>query len=187
MPPGEQCKITTFDLAFNYTVENEGGYSYHKDDRGGATRYGITRKNASLWRGRDVTAEEMRNFPIEEAKEIYRKLYWQELNCDLYNYPGVSVAIFDIGVVCGPPTSARLAQRVCASRGAPLRIDGIIGRSTIQEINSLSDSDFIRDFSALSIARFKGIIERNPSQGAFQRGWIARGERLLSLIGLERY
>lgn len=175
-------RLSPFERAFAYTHENEGDYSNHKSDRGGATRFGITRKTASLWRGRDVTDEEMKSFPLSEAKEIYEKLYWKTNNLDCVDHPATACAIFDIGVVCGTRSAARLAQRACNERGKELRVDGVLGRNSLAAINSLSHGEFIRAFADLAAARFRGIVERNPRQRVFERGWLRRADRLLSLI-----
>ena len=57
---------------YKYIFDVEGGYSNHKNDNGGATKYGIIEKEA---RKHGYTGD-MRDFPKEMAKDIYKKDYY---------------------------------------------------------------------------------------------------------------
>ena len=59
-----------FDRVIKLIERVEGGWSNHPDDRGGATKYGITAATASR-HGLNVST-----LTREQAREIYRKDYW---------------------------------------------------------------------------------------------------------------
>lgn len=167
-----------FETAFKYTLKNEGGFSNVTHDRGGATRFGITMSTASRWFKRPVSVKEMENFPLETAKEIYHAWYWLPLNLDAIDSPSVATCIYDVGVVSGVRTSAKLAQKAC---NAPLVIDGHFGPKTIATINSLDEQGFILSFEKVVTERFYAIVERTPSQKKFLRGWLRRAQRMHTL------
>ncbi len=173
---------TSFEQALDFTFSNEGGFSNDKNDHGGATRFGITRDDASRWRKRPVSVQEMREFPLEEAKAIYSAWYFKPLGCDGVEDTGVAVALFDIGVVCGISTAAKLAQRICQNHGAQITQDGHIGPKSLAAINQIAPAVFLRDFSQIVESRFRSIAARNPSQNVFLKGWVNRARRLLTLI-----
>ena len=170
-----------FEQALNYTFANEGGFSNDAADHGGATRYGITVADASKWRRRAVSVAEMKAFPIEEAKAIYKAWYWDTMHLDEVIHPGIATAMFDIGVVRGIGVPPRYAQEICGKHGLPLVIDGHIGPATINALNSINQGIFIKDFAAMAEQGFRNIVAANSSQAVFLRGWTNRARRLLTL------
>lgn len=174
--------MSNFEEAFNYTVGNEGGFSNDAADSGGATRFGITRGDASRWRNRPVSVAEMRVFPLSESKQIYEAWYWKPLACDGIHFAGVATAMFDIGVVRGIGVPPKYAQVICNQHGANLVIDGHIGPKTLAAINSISADVFIRAFADRVEQGFRSIVAGNASQKVFLKGWVARARRLLTLV-----
>ncbi len=170
-----------FDRAFSYTIGNEGSFSNDAADSGGATRWGITRHDASRWYNRPVSVDEMRTFPIETAKEIYSAWYWRPLSCDKILVSGVAVAMFDIGLVRGIGVPPNYAQQICNKYGAKLAEDGHIGPLTLKAINLINPDVFIEEFSLKARNGFLAIVARNPTQVVFIKGWLARAKRLLTL------
>lgn len=179
----EETKIDALTKALDYTLANEGGFSNHRADRGGATMFGITQGTLSKWRGKSVTISDVMSLTQAEAKEIYREWYWRVLKCDEIHSTSVAIALFDIGVVCGPAASSRLAERVCDHREKDSSESVARGRSLTERINQVDPDTFIREFAALVEARFLYLVKLRPSQKVFERGWRKRAQRLLSLIG----
>lgn len=172
-----------FAKAFKYTVLNEGSYSDHPADRGGATsRFGVTQVELARWRKRPVSKLDVRDMLEAEAKEIYETWYFKPLGCDRVQMSGVTIAMFDIGVVCGIGASALLTQRAANALGCNLTEDGHIGPKSIQAVNSFTQKSFITQFEKLVRRRFYGIVASRPSQIVFLKGWLNRSSRLLTLI-----
>jgi hypothetical protein len=73
---------TNFSRALSATLQFEGGYVNHPADPGGATNMGITQRVLADWRGRSVTAADVKALTRAEAAGIYRRLYWEMVNCD---------------------------------------------------------------------------------------------------------
>ena len=174
--------LNTFEKAIEYLLENEGGFSNDKHDKGGATRYGITIGDASKWLNKKLTVQDMKEFPLETAKKIYRHWYWDTLSLDEVDNEKIAIALFDTGVVRGTSIPARYAQRICNMYHAHLKVDGIIGRYTLGEINLIDPDTFIKEFVTLSKNGFHAIVNHNPTQNKFLKGWLNRANRLLTLI-----
>lgn len=179
-----QTKEDALDFALKYVFFNEGGFSDHPADHGGATsQYGIIQSELARWRKRPVTKAEVRDMKADEAHDIYEAWYWKPIGCDRIENFGVATCIFDIGVVRGIGVPPKYMQQICNNHGAHLVVDGHVGLKTIAAVNEMVSSVFIRDFSAMAEAGFRGIVARNPSQHVFLKGWVNRAHRLLTLIG----
>jgi hypothetical protein len=78
----------------------EGGYVNDPHDRGGETKYGISK--------RSYPHEDIRNLTRDEAIEIYYQDYWVLPRID-DEAPELRAKIFNMGVLMGPVTAIRLA------------------------------------------------------------------------------
>ena len=67
-----------FSYVLAHTLESEGLFSDDAADSGGATMYGIT-ESVARKNGYDG---DMRDLPLEKAKEIYHRQYWVEPGYD---------------------------------------------------------------------------------------------------------
>ena len=71
------------DRALNFLLEEEGGWSNHPSDRGGATMFGITQATYNAWRKKKGKAPlTVRNITQQEAKDLYKEEYWDAAGCD---------------------------------------------------------------------------------------------------------
>ncbi len=173
---------TNFDLAFQFLLPNEGGYTNDKFDSGGPTNFGITQHDLSVYMGHPASVQDVKDMKIDTAAAIYKRSYWDSLGLDGVVNSGVATCMFDIGVVRGIGVPPKYAQNICNNHGALLAVDGHIGPKTLGAINALSPAVFIRDFSAMTEQGFRAIAARNPTQNKFLRGWVNRAHRLLTLI-----
>lgn len=149
-----------FDEAFLRVVSHEGGYVNHPNDPGGATRYGVTQRVA---RANGYTGD-MRNFPLEKAREIYRKLYWDAVKAD--DLPGaIRFDVFDGAVNSGVSQSAKWLQRAIG-----VKDDGVIGPATIAAARALPGPVLAAKFNA---ARLRFMTDL-PNWQSFSRGWARR-------------
>lgn len=173
---------SSLDLALEYTFKNEGSYSDHPSDHGGATSgFGVTIGELAKWRRHPVSKSDIKNMTAEEAKEIYEAWYWKPLGCDRIVNTGVAICVFDIGIVRGIGVPPKYIQRICNSHGTTLAIDGHVGPKTLAALNGMIPAVFINDFSQMAESGFRAIVDRNPSQGVFLKGWVNRARRLLKL------
>jgi lysozyme family protein len=99
-----------YDESLRRVLAHEGGYSNDAADPGGPTKYGITIHDYRLYINKNGTASDVRNMSIDDAKTIYRKRYWDALDCD--DLPsGVDYTVFDYGVNSGIARSAKVLAK----------------------------------------------------------------------------
>lgn len=149
----------TFDEAFDRLIGHEGGYSFHKDDPGGETMWGVTSRvaRANGYQG------DMRSMPREKAKQIYRDLYWAPIKAE--ELPAsLRFDVFDAAVNSGVGQAVKWLQRVVGATP-----DGAIGPATLRAV---AQAD------GLTAARYAGVrlqfMTDLPTWGAFGRGWARR-------------
>ena len=149
-----------FDTAVAKVLGHEGGYSDHADDPGGKTRYGITEEVAR----RVGYKGDMRELPLDLAKQIYRHDYWDAVKADQLP-PGVRYAVFDAAVNSGVRQATLWLQRALG-----VADDGIIGPITLRAANA-QNSDALRMRILAQRLRFMASLSNWP---AFSRGWTRR-------------
>lgn len=174
---------SNFDKAFLYVLGNEGGFSNHKSDRGGATRYGITIGTLQAWRGGDECyPSDVAKLSMDEAKEIYQSWYWNSLGLD-HVPEEIATVMFDAAILFGPPTAARQAQLVLSQMGFDqIKVDGVVGQKTRDCLTKVDKRYFVLGFRDRLGKLIEEIILRDPKQKTFQKGWTNRLDRMVLLI-----
>lgn len=149
-----------FEEAFARLIAHEGGFVDHPADPGGATRWGVTERVARAhgYRG------SMRDFPISEARRIYRALYWDAVKADQLP-AAVRFHVFDAAVNSGVSQAAKWLQRAVG-----VKDDGVIGPATIAAANRFTGSALAARFSG---ARLQFMADL-PTWATFGRGWARR-------------
>lgn len=158
-----------YEIAFERTIGLEGGYVDHPQDRGGPTKYGLSkRSNPDL---------DIPNLTLEQAKQIYKERYWDRLNLISIPYEILQLEIFDTAVNCGLRMAQLIVQRSLNFLGEGLSEDGIMGPRTIDALNRWTEKDCRAVFKCLNGFQFiyyVRIIENDPRQKVFARGWMKR-------------
>lgn len=155
----------TFDEAFHELLGHEGGYVDHPSDPGGATRWGVTERVARA----TGYAGHMRDFPVELAKAIYRRDYWDAVKAEQLPET-LRYAVFDAAVNSGVKQAAKWLQRALG-----VADDGVIGPYTLNAANT-ADADATR--AAMLGARLRFMTDL-PTWPAFGKGWARRIAALL--------
>lgn len=153
--------MANFDKAIEQVLVNEGGYVNDPDDKGGETKFGISKRAYP-----DV---DIKNLTTDEAKAIYKKEYWDKIKGDDITDDGVAYEIFDTAVNMGVRTSSKLAQMVVNAYP-----DGFIGTKTLKHLNSVDVESFITKFKLAKIARYAYLVKKNPANRKFLFGWVNR-------------
>lgn len=154
-------------------IQREGGFVDDPDDRGGATKYGITQATLAAWRARAVTAEEVAALTVEEARAIYKARYAPgmariEHHVDLYRF------LFDVSVLSGPTTAIRLLQGRLNALGARVDVDGVLGPKTALAVEAVAIPALLLMLVVERSIGLVRIVEKDLSQLKFLRGWMAR-------------
>ena len=153
-----------FNNAFNLVLQNEGGYVCHKNDKGGATKYGIS---SAAYPNEDIC-----NLTIERARYLYKRDYWDRCKCD--QLPDcLSVAVFDFAVNSGINSGIRLLKKAL-----DVTVDCIIGNQTIGAANRLNPRKTLEKYIDLRMDFIMNSVKKKPDQRCFLRGWTNRIKRV---------
>lgn len=153
--------MASFELAIQKTLENEGLLSNDLSDKGGITKFGISKTS--------YPDEDIPNLTLDRAKYLYKKDYWNPILGDQISSQEVAETLFDFAVNGGVGTSVKLAQRVIK-----VDDDGKMGTNTLKALNNFEPSSFIDKFTIAKIKRYRDICLKNPDQKKFFFGWINR-------------
>ena len=169
--------MANFNLAYEKMLIDEGGYKLTeiKDDRGGMTYAGISRRANPNWGGWSYI-DSGDTPPSSLVRDFYREYYWNPVWGDLINKQPVAESLFNFAVNAGTKTAIKLAQ--IALHETP---DGTIGEKTIGALNATDPRIFIPVYAVAKIARYRDICTRDRSQMKFLLGWINRTLREASV------
>ena len=156
--------MADFNEAIVKTLAREGGarFTDTTSDKGGATKYGISQ---AAYPNLDI-----RNLTEQQARDIYKRDYWDRVGGDNINSQAVAENIFDTAVNMGVGTASKLAQLCCDVAPA----DGIIGMQSLNAINAMDEHLFLAGYTLSKIARYAHICNNDRSQTKFLLGWINR-------------
>lgn len=154
----------TFDEAIDIVLQWEGGYVNHPDDPGGATKYGITK--------RDYPDIDIALLSRTHAERIYKRDYWDRGRCEAVPVH-LRLTYFDMCVHMGHRRAVTIMQSAVngeRTTGA-IKEDGILGRITLEAIQTLG-ADRLR----MGRLKFYGdlLSWRPDTYKAFWKGWSRR-------------
>lgn len=173
----------SIDLFIDALIKREGGYVNDPADRGGETKYGITKATA-LENG---YKHSMRDLPIEKAKEIYISEYWIKPCFDQINLlsPLVAEKLLDIGVNSGANFAKPLLQKALnlqSNQGKLypcLTVDGVYGARTLTALQTFlklrgkeGEKVLFKMLNVYQGYHYISITEKNSSQSKFIYGWF---------------
>jgi lysozyme family protein len=164
-----------YDAAFLDAVRrvlgHEGDYSNDDGDRGGETRFGISRLQYPLL--------DIANLTRNAAIEIYWRDYWLKFHFD--RLPALIAAkVLDLAIVMGPANAVMCLQsatRACRDyRIVNYRIarDGVIGAETLEVVGLIDPGTLLVAIRCEAASTFRLIAERAPTNQKFLEGWLNR-------------
>ena len=152
----------------------EGGFAILKNDKGGATKYGVT---LQTWKefGYDknedgvIDVEDIKLLTPEDAKKIAKKIFWDYFKADQIKNQTIAEFICDWGYNSGRTTIAKKVQSMLG-----LKVDGIFGTTTISKINSSNQQNLFNELKQSRLEFVKNIVAHDPTQERFYKGWVNR-------------
>lgn len=135
---------------------HEAGYVNDKDDPGGETRWGISKRS---YPGLDI-----KNLTREAAKDIYRTDFWRRIDADTLP-DGVAYQLFDFAINSGIETAVRYFQRALG-----VADDGHWGPMSAKAAAATSESDMIMQLCAERL----DFMTRLKNWPHASRGWSRR-------------
>jgi lysozyme family protein len=176
--------VSHFETALGVVLIEEGGFSNHPRDRGGATQLGISlravrrldaEKRLPLYLKEafdvdddgDIDEADVPGWTREMAVAFYRRFYWDAIHGDNLPWP-LSLIVFDSAVNEGVTTAIKHLQRT-------VRVleDGIFGAMTrlaTERYSKQAPELLFRQMSVNRLDRYRGLDEADE----FFRGWAGR-------------
>lgn len=166
-----------FGYCLDHVLRMEGGFTNHPKDRGGPTKFGITKVTLGRFRSAIVTDKDVFDLTKEEASRIYRKLYWEVAGVYQIQMRRLALILFDQAVNSGPITAIRVLQIVLNrffSPEKPLKVDGLLGPKTLEAVSASPKNLLCRRLMQEFQIRYVQICKSDITQLAFLEGWIRR-------------
>src|SRR5579859_1516070 len=95
--------MSAFDQCVDFVLAEEGGYVFDKNDPGGETNFGISKRAFPELNIKATTRD--------DAKGIYLGHYWTPLRCSEIPQP-IALGLFDMAVNSGKERALRILQEV---------------------------------------------------------------------------
>jgi lysozyme family protein len=166
--------VAKFDLAIPRILAHEGGYVNHPNDPGGETNFGITDRLDGKIDGKvDVNGDkipdvDIKSLGIEQAKNIYKRVFWNAMKGDDIESQAIADIMFD-GYVNMGNTAIRMMQRILK-----VEVDGYIGPVTINAINKANEQFLYNAYKKARITYYEELAHKNIKYLVFLRGWKNR-------------
>lgn len=160
-------------------INREGGFVDHPDDKGGATKYGITAVSLTQHIGREVSTNDIKNVSRDDAYEIYYQQYYKRPN--IHQLPQqLQEIVLDMAVNHGAKRAVKILQQMIILNGVRIVDDGAIGPNTLGAIDALIHTkgltpviNFLID---MRVQFYERIVKSDETQRVFLAGWINRAE-----------
>lgn len=174
------AKMSNFKEAVDKVLQQEGGLSNDKNDKGGITNHGISLRfiqdvNLDVNGDGSINGKDIEYLTTQEAIDIYKKYWFDKYNFSEIKNDVLCDKIFSMAVNAGSHEAILLAQRAanyCSF--SRLTEDGIIGPKTIFALNVISSDFIIKTFDNLCIKFYQDLVVSHPEYGKFLDGWINR-------------
>ena len=155
-----------------YDLVKSRGYHNLPNDKGGPTMCGITLRTFTewcRWEGRPKpTVEEQKGLCYDNWLEILKGLFWRPCGADYILNQSIAEMLVDWRWVNGTQ-AVRDAQTVLSCVA-----DGIVGPKTLAALNAKDDESVFIRLKNARLRSYTKIVERNPSQGKWLKGWRNR-------------
>lgn len=160
--------MSNFDTAYERLIGHEGRFTDNPNDNGNWTG---GKKNVGVLKGTKfgIAANtypniDIKNLTLDQAKEIYKKDWWDEIQADKLPFALV-YQLWDFAINSGMGVAVRRLQRVIG-----VLEDGGIGDITIAAVNKMSLGDILVLLNAERLEYMASLSSWNY----FGKGWARR-------------
>ena len=162
-----------FSRSYAAALKEEGGFSNHPKDPGGATMRGVTQRVYDAYRiNKGEYKQTVRKISDAEVRDIFKRQYWDAVKAD--ELPaGVDYAVFDFAINSGPSRAVKELQRIVGETQ-----DGVIGHRTIAAAARHPDKQVLIDAYQ---DRRRAFVRSLITHSTFGKGWEARIKRVRDL------
>lgn len=145
-----------FDACFAALIGHEGGHVNDPKDRGGETKYGISK--------RSYPHLDIASLTLDDARKLYRRDYWGPAGCD--SVPdSIRFDLFDMAVNSGVKKAVETLQKAVGETA-----DGVLGPRTLLAIQSMPALRLVMRFNGHRLDYMTSAVTW-PAHG---KGWVRR-------------
>ncbi len=148
-------------------------YTNHPADRGGPTKWGITLKKWSEWRGYACAAREVEMITEPQARDFYEKLY---IIGPRFNH--LPERIMPLVVDCGVNHGVRRASK-WVQRAVGTKQDGVLGPISLKAAMEANHISTHLRIVAMRVKLYGRLVSSDHSQAVFAAGWNNRAAKFL--------
>lgn len=167
-----------FEEAFKEVIKIEKGYVNSEFDRGGETKFGISKKT--------YPELDIANLTLSDAKDIYFLDFW---NCEFLTLSNIkdkeiAIELFDTSVNMGQEVAGKFLQTALNHMNRnqkiykDLLVDGHIGAITLKALETIlkrgEKAKLLKALNGEQYVRYIEIITRHPEQEMNFVGWLER-------------
>jgi len=161
----------TNDQVLDFIIDEFEGTKFvdHPDDRGGPTKFGITKKTLSGWRGRSVRTNDIHELTKKEAKAIYLDRYVVPVRGGDFQSGLLRLAVVDYAVHSGTRRAIKAIQEIVKT--SP---DGVMGPITFEAVKGYGENKLFTKLMAERFVFLAKLVSRDATQATFIYGWAKR-------------
>ncbi len=151
-----------FELAIKVVLSHEGGYVNDPTDSGGETKFGISK--------RSYPALNISSLTIEQAKNIYKRDFWDKQPYKSIADAPIAIKGFDAAINMGASSANKCLQQAVGN----LKEDGVLGPISLDAINSEEPEALLSAFKGKLADYYKSLVVLHPKNERFINGWLRR-------------
>jgi len=151
--------MSSFDIAIQTVLANEGGLEEDKADDGGTTNFGLSQ--------RSYPKLDIKALTVDEAVAIYKRDFWKF--GDVIDQR-VATKVFDSFVNMGR-YAIIILQRIVLKATT---VDGDFGPETLDAVNRADANALLTQYRLALAAHYRNIVASNPEDEKFLEGWLRR-------------
>lgn len=183
--------MANFNISYELTKKEEGGYANIQGDNGGETMWGIARnfwgedkRLRQFWKELDFYKDGMSDYKgtpkyyerlndlsngntlmVKISKDFYREEFWHKMKGEFIKSQKVANNLFDFFVNAGK-NAIKVAQRELG-----VTADGIFGPKSLEAINN-ADNNFNDKLYQARVNYYKSL-----KKSKFEKFWLLRAEK----------
>lgn len=175
--------MAKIDILAPFILSFEGGYANDKDDKGGATKHGVT---LATWRvnGYDkngdgrIDEKDVMQITEADAIRIMKKNFWDVWQADLIHCQSLANILVD-WVWASGKYGITIPQEMLG-----VKPDGKVGPKTLEALNKQDSWQFFQKLKVRRKKYLQDIVKARPKNYKYLKGWQRRldGIRYGSLV-----
>ena len=173
-----------FDSIIDKNLGHEGGYVNNRNDRGGETKFGITKTFLEEYKyalpgGKTIPIKDL---TVDDAKMLYKAMWDRYRLGEIIDWrPAYALNDYMINSYSGGV--AKRTQKILNKRNAMLVIDGIFGEKTLAAINAADTEWLVDEILKDRHRNFVGIVRKRRDQINNFKGWMNRLNKVAEAVG----